>query len=303
MSIQATQPGPCVFGRSSLTSVCSNSYTSSLAWAYTRWYLEEVAMLVFDAMLHEGCSVRPSYCDSIVQLNAPPKLKWLSPASGWVPWSFLDDLAKLLLEPGMQAPLEALDLPCVTQGSNPRLTTGHHDSTETRPSRAWAPIIASVSQTLRHCALGLLAEECFPANLADLYGCLKQCARLQLLGLVCNIYPARKVDYLPFLFVDMLADVLSSESDAHPPFPQLETLSLELLQARKPIFQGCADACRKLGRALEDRTRYLHLKRLDLHPKMWMMTRTDKSSLWIWRYGRPFCGLVCDGLGRSGCSW
>ncbi len=83
---------------------------------------------------------------------------------------------------------------------------------------------------------------------------------------MCNIYSPDVDTYLPYLFVDMLADLLSSDPDA--PFPELETLSFELLQVKEPMLQGCADACTKLASALEHMTRYPRFKRLNVHMKM-----------------------------------
>ena len=195
----------------------------------------------------------------------------------------------------MHAPLESLDLSCIVKSMNTRLLPRH--LTETLPSQAWAPVIASLGQTLRHCALGLLAEECYraslsltscvhaadvspAANLANLYGSLRQCTHLQSLSVVCNIHPTDVVGYRPFLFLDALADLLSSSPASSPsPFPRLEMLSLELLQAQDLMLDGCADACTRLARALEDRTRYPHLKRLHVHAKTNRDTGTMEGNL------------------------
>lgn len=104
------------------------------------------------------------------------------------------------------------------------------------------------------------------SNLANLYGSLKRCTHLRSLDIVCNIFPVDSDSYLPFRFVDMLAELLSSGPDA--PFPELRSLWLELQWAKAPMLQGCADACTKLAVALEDRTRCPHLKRLDVRVKL-----------------------------------
>ena len=271
----------------------SNGLHQLLPFAYSLPNLEEIALDYFDAMPPQGHPPCLPYHNSIVKLDASPKLKRLSLTGGWVLWLFLEDLAKLLLEPGMHAPLEALDLSSVVKSINTRLLPLH--MTKTLPSQAWAPIIASLGQTLRHCTLGLLAEECYresvlpsslhspdadisPAsNLADLYGSLKQCTRLRSLGIVCNIFPVDDFDYLPFRFVDLLAELLSSDPDA--PFPELRSLSLSLQWGWEPVLQGCAEACTKLAGALEDRTRYPHLKRLDVRAKLKLNAATNDGAL------------------------
>ena len=137
----------------------SNGLHQLLPFAYSLPNLEEIALDCFNAMPPQGHPSCPSYHNSIVKLDAPPKLKRLSLTGGWVMWLFLEDLAKLLLEPGMHAPLEALDLSSVIKSVNTKLLPRH--MTETLPSHAWAPVIASLGQTLHHCTLGLLAEECY----------------------------------------------------------------------------------------------------------------------------------------------
>ncbi|KAI1785164.1 hypothetical protein LXA43DRAFT_1066157 [Ganoderma leucocontextum] len=255
----------------------SNGLHQLLPVVYSLPSLEEVTLADIDAMPPRGHPTCSPYRTSIVKLNAPPKLKRLCLTGGWVLWLFLEDLAKLLLEPRMHAPLEVLDLSCIVKSINSRLLPRH--LTETCPTQAWAPVIASVRQTLRHCTLGLLAEECYTANLTNLYSSLKRCTRLQSLGIVCNIYPACIDGYRPFLFVDALADLLSS--DPRPPFLELETLSLEFLQAGESLLEGCADACTMLASALEDRTRYPHLKRLDVRAKMKANTGANEGSVSI----------------------
>ena len=59
----------------------------------------------------------------------------------------------------MHAPLDTLDLSCISRSNNFKLATWDH--TDTLPSQAWAPVVATLSPTLRHCTLGLLAAECF----------------------------------------------------------------------------------------------------------------------------------------------
>ncbi|KAM5544371.1 hypothetical protein V8D89_002031 [Ganoderma adspersum] len=254
----------------------SNGLHQLIPFAYSLPNLEELALVGFDAVPPRGHPTSPPYRNSIVELHTPPKLKRFSLVGGWALWLFLEDLAKLLLEPGMHAPLETLDLSCIVKSMNTRLLPRH--LTETLPSQAWAPVIASLAQTLRHCTLGLLAEECSPANLAKLYGSLRHCTRLQSLSLVCNIHSTDVVGYRPFLFLDALADLLSPAGSPSP-FPRLETLSLELLQAQELMLQGCAEACTRLARALEDRTRYPHLRRLDVHAKTNRDTGTMEGNL------------------------
>ncbi len=135
----------------------SNGLHQLLPLAYSLPNLEEITLANIDAIPPRGHPTCASYRDSIVTLSAPPKLKRLT-INGWVLWLFLEDLAKLLLEPSMRAPLEALDLSCIVWSMNTRLLSRH--MTKTLPSQAWAPVIASLHQTLRHCTLGLLAEEC-----------------------------------------------------------------------------------------------------------------------------------------------
>ena len=118
------------------------------------------------------------------------------------------------------------------------------------------------------------------ANLANLYGSLKQCMHLRELGLVCNLDPSDVVGFRPFLFLDTLADLLSP-TDAPSPFPRFEALSLELLQTNELVLDGCEDACAKLASALEDRTRYPHLKRLDVCAKTQKHTGTIEGYIAI----------------------
>ncbi|KAM5544358.1 hypothetical protein V8D89_002018 [Ganoderma adspersum] len=249
----------------------NNGLHQLIPFAYSLPNLEELALIDFDAAPERGHPPFPPYRNSIVELHTPPKLKRLSLTGGWVLWLFLEDLGKLLLEPGMGAPLEALDLSCIARTLNTRLLPLH--LTPTLPSQAWAPVIASLKQTLVHFTLGLMAEECYPANLANLYGSLKQCTHLRSLGFVCNLDPTDVVGFRPFLFLDALADLLSP-TDAPSPFPHFEAFSLELLQTNELVLDGCADACTKLASALEDRTRYSHLKRLDVRAKTQKHTGT-----------------------------
>ncbi|PIL25410.1 hypothetical protein GSI_13300 [Ganoderma sinense ZZ0214-1] len=250
----------------------SNGLHQLTPFAYSLPNLEELALADFNAVPQRGHPTSSPYRSSIVQLHTTPKLKRLSLTGGWVLWLFLEDLANLLLEPGMHAPLEALDLSCVVKSMNTRLLP--HHLTKTLPSQAWAPVIASLAQTLRHCTLGLLAEECYPANLAKLYDSLKQCTLLQSLGLVCDMPHSTDIaGYRPFLILDTLADLPW-------PFPHLEALSLDLLQSRRePILEGCEEACTKLASAIEDRTRYPQLKRLGVHAKTTRNTVTVEGVL------------------------
>ncbi len=78
------------------------------------------------------------------------------------------------------------------------------------------------------------------------------------------IHPMETSGHCPFIFLDMLADVLSSDSGPHAPFPELETLSIEWLRASEPMPSGCADTCKNLARALEDRSRFPLLRRLNV---------------------------------------
>ena len=129
-----------------------------LPLAYSLPNLEEIAVVDSIAILPAEYSTYPSYHDYVTKLDAPPKLKALKITDGLIAWSFLEDLAKLLLEPGMHAPLETLDLSCVVRSSN--LGFANHIRSNICPSLAWAPTIASLGQTLRHCTLGLLEVEC-----------------------------------------------------------------------------------------------------------------------------------------------
>lgn len=126
--------------------------------AYSLPRLEEISVVGSVAILPRQCSTRPSYRDSVVALSSPPKLKKLSVAGRSIAWSFLEGLGNLLLEPGMHAPLESLDLSCIAHSSNFKYAT--FDRTDMLPSQAWAPVIGSLSSTLRQCTLGLLAVEC-----------------------------------------------------------------------------------------------------------------------------------------------
>ncbi|PIL25451.1 hypothetical protein GSI_13341 [Ganoderma sinense ZZ0214-1] len=254
--------------------------------AYSLPNLEELAVLDAHALLPRLYSrPRPSYRESIVALDAPPKLQRLSIAGGSVSWSFMEDLAKALLEPGMRAPLDALDLSCIANSAEFMYVVRDH--TETLPSQAWAPVVASLGQMLRQCTLGLLGDECYRTssafsslprrwygahkavghslaeNLANLYDSLKQCTRLESLGIVCCAYPAEGFDYRPFLFVHILADLLLSSPG---PFPQLAALSISWRPGEdpEPELESCADsaAWTKLAHALENRARYPVLQRL-----------------------------------------
>ncbi|PIL25441.1 hypothetical protein GSI_13331 [Ganoderma sinense ZZ0214-1] len=227
--------------------------------------LEELALIGFDAAPKTVHPASPPSRNSLVQSHTPPKLKRLSLTAGRVSWLFLEDLAKVLLEPGMHAPLETLDLFCSVASLNSRVSPRY--STDAVFSQAWAPVIASLAQTLRHCTLGLLTEDCSPANPAHLYGSLKRCTHLRSLSLVCFVHPTDTVGHRPSLFLDALADLLLSPADSPPPFPRFETLSVELLQDYELVLDGCADACAKLADALGDRTRYPHLKRVAICAK------------------------------------
>ncbi|PIL25450.1 hypothetical protein GSI_13340 [Ganoderma sinense ZZ0214-1] len=188
----------------------SNGLHQLVPFAYSLPNLEELSLAGFDAVPQRGHPPSPSYRDSIVQLHTTPKLKRLSITGGWVLWLFLEDLAKLLLEPA--------------------------------------------------------------ANLAKLYGSLAQCTLLQSLGLVCNVYRNSTTSYRPFLCISALADSSS-------PFPRLETLSLELLQSRELVLEGCEEASTKLASAIEDQTRYPQLKRLGVHAKTTRRIRTAECVL------------------------
>ncbi|KAM5544150.1 hypothetical protein V8D89_002199 [Ganoderma adspersum] len=203
-----------------------------LPMAYSLPNLEELAVLDSDAMLPRRYSrPRPLYRESILGISA-----------GVVAWSFLEDLAKLLLEPSMHAPLVDLDLNCVLNSRDFRFVVRDH--TDTLPSQAWAP----------------------PANLANLYDSLKQCARLETLSLPSYAYPTGAFAYRPFLFLDMLAELLSESSSgaagACEPFPKFGTLWIMWLLAEDSecVLGGGADACTKLARAPEDRAGYPVLK-------------------------------------------
>ncbi|KAM5544372.1 hypothetical protein V8D89_002032 [Ganoderma adspersum] len=244
--------------------------------AYALPHLEEIAVIDSRAVLPRECKIRPPYRDSLIVLDrdAPgPKLKRLTATGGPISWPFLEDLARVLLEPGMHAPLDTLDLSCITRSNNFKLATWDH--TDTLPSQAWAPVVAALGPTLRHCTLGLLAAECFPANLANLYRSLQRCTRLQTLEILCSVvvHPREGTGYSPFIFLDILADTLSpcpprSGSPVTAPlnFPELSTLSIAWRRTREPVPPVCADACGKLARALDDRSRYHDqvLERLDV---------------------------------------
>ena len=139
----------------------SNGLHQLIPFAYSLPNLEELALADFDAVPQRGHSTSPPYRESIVQLHTSCKLRRLTLSGhwgGWALWLFLENLAKLLLEPGMHAPLETLDLSCVVRSSN--LGFANHIRSNICPSLAWAPTIASLGQTLRHCTLGLLEVEC-----------------------------------------------------------------------------------------------------------------------------------------------
>lgn len=140
----------------------NNGLHQLIPFAYSLPNLEEVALIGFDAAPERGHPHSPPYRNSIVERHTPPKLKRLSLNGGWVLWLFLEDLAKLLLEPGMGAPLEALDLSCAARSINTGSLPLH--LLPTLPSQAWALVIASLSQTLVHFTFGLLAEECYCAS-------------------------------------------------------------------------------------------------------------------------------------------
>nr|VWP00240.1 2-octaprenylphenol hydroxylase (EC (2-polyprenylphenol 6-hydroxylase) [Ganoderma boninense] len=247
-----------------------------LPLAYSLPRLEDIAVVNSQAFLPRRYPARPPFRDSVVALDAPPKLRSLRVMGGPISWAFLEDLARLLLEPGMLAPLDTLDLSCISHSSNFMRAT--RDRTDTLPSQAWAPVIASLGQTLRHCTLGLLAAECSPANLANLYESLKQCTCLHSLGIQCSVLTPRdnNTGHSPFVFLDMLADMLwppsggphsgsSATATATVPFPELDMLSVGWRRAREPVPPGCADACRKLARALESRSSHgFNLKGLDV---------------------------------------
>lgn len=281
--------------------------------AYSLPRLDELAVVGSIAMLPRECGQdRPSYRESVVALDsdAPPSLKRLSVTEGSISWSFLEGLAMLLREPGMRAPLEALDLSCIARSSNFKYAS--LDRTDTLPSQAWAPVIGSLAPTLRRCTLGLLAEECWrmlftfcllailttltltltltwvgPAkNLENLYGSLARCTCLQSLGIRCSVlvHPLENSGHCPFIFLDMLANVLapSSLSEGVPSrFPDLETLSIEWVCASTPIPPGCADACEKLARAIEEgRSRVPRLARLNVAVSTSRRTAEIPASQW-----------------------
>ena len=130
-----------------------------LPLAYSLPHLEEIIVLGARAILPGEFSARPPYRDSLIAFTPPPKLKRLSIVGGNISWPFLEDLAKLLLEPSMRAPLDTLNLDCIRNSSNFEYAT--LDYTETLPSQSWAPVIASLAPTLRDCKLGILATECY----------------------------------------------------------------------------------------------------------------------------------------------
>ena len=140
----------------------NNGLHQLIPFAYSLPNLEELVLIGFDAAPERGHLHSPPYRGSIVELRTPPKLQRLTLNGGWVLLLFLEDLAKLLLEPGMGAPLEALDLSCAARSINTRLLPRH--LTETLPSQEWARVIVSLHQTLVHFTFGLLAEECYRAS-------------------------------------------------------------------------------------------------------------------------------------------
>ena len=82
-----------------------------------------------------------------MMMSTPLQLAPLLPAS------YSPSLAKVLLDPRMHAPLNTLDLSCISCSNNFKLATWDH--TDTLPSQAWAPVVAALSP-LRHCTIGLL---------------------------------------------------------------------------------------------------------------------------------------------------
>ena len=82
----------------------------------------------------------------------------------------------------------------------------------------------------------------------------------------------------------MLANVLapSSLSEGVPSrFPDLETLSIEWVCASTPIPPGCADACEKLARAIEEgRSRVPRLARLNVAVSTSRRTAEIPASQW-----------------------
>ncbi|KAM5544375.1 hypothetical protein V8D89_002035 [Ganoderma adspersum] len=253
-----------------------------LPMAYSLPHLEEIAVVSSIAMLPWECGqARPSYRDSIVALDsdALPHLKRLSITEGSIMWSFLEDLERLLHEPGMYVPLEALDLSCVMHSSNFKYAT--FDRTDTLPLQAWAPIIRSLAPTLHWCMLGLLMEE--SKNLENIYGTLAWCTRLQSLGIWCSIlvYPIEDSGHCPFIFLNMFTDVLASSSeDVYLLFPELEMLSIESVYALEPIPPRCADVCKKLAHTLEEGWSWLpHLACLNVAVSMSRRTAAKISAV------------------------
>ncbi|PIL25449.1 hypothetical protein GSI_13339 [Ganoderma sinense ZZ0214-1] len=123
-------------------------------------------------------------------------------------------------------------------------------------------------------------------NLANLYASLKRCTSLQSFEIQCNV--ARHPDYVtrgtPFVFLDMLAEMLSESPSSSTPgscpgllrlrprvwLPERDTLKVAWLQTPVPIPDGWAEACEQLARALEDRSRHSNslLRRLEVTVRM-----------------------------------
>ena len=92
-------------------------------------HLEELALINSRAMLPLECETRPPFRDSVAQVvlhsdaASGPKLKRLTVTGGLMSWPFLEDLAKVLLDPRMRVPLDTLDLSCISRSNNFKLAT------------------------------------------------------------------------------------------------------------------------------------------------------------------------------------
>ena len=124
---------------------------------YALPHLEELVLIDSRAILPLECETRPPYRNSVIALDhntSRPKLQRFTATGGPISRPLLDDLARVLLEPGMHTPLDTPDLSCTSRSNNSKRATWDH--TDTLPSHAWAPVLAALSPTLHRCTIGLL---------------------------------------------------------------------------------------------------------------------------------------------------
>ena len=141
--------------------------------------------------------------------------------------------------------------------------------------------------------------------MTTLYESLKHCTLLQSLSIQCSVLKRISNDvsgHCPFIFIDTLADVLFSPKSGphHPTLPELETLSIERMRVSKPVPPGCADACKNLARALEDRSRCPRLQRLNISVSVILRTREASDTLREIAEQEPVLRSYFEGVVSSG---